>query len=197
MFDHDSEEILQNALGEATTKHHEYVCLEHLLFAIIENGRGAAIIAGCGGSPSRLKKKLEEFFETNLEKFVGGQPHQTLALQRVVQRTLLHAQYSSGHVVKPGDLLAAIFTETESHAVYFLSQEGISRLTVLDYVSHGEDMDFGEAEEGEEMGGEAAVSPKDALSRYTVCLTDRAEQGLLNWNEWSMFFAAETKTIRS
>ena len=180
MFDHDSEQILQNALNEATAKHHEYVCLEHLLYSIIDNTRGAAIVTGCGGSPARLKKRLEDFFDNHLEKFVGGQPHQTLALQRVLQRTLLHAQYSSGHVVAPGDLLAAIFTETESHAVYFLGQEGISRLSVLDYVSHGEETEEAIGEEGDEGEGDANVSPKDALSRFTTCLTERAEKGLLD-----------------
>ena len=180
MFDHDSEQILQDALSEATAKHHEYVCLEHLLYAILENPKGAAIISGCGGSLPRLKKKLEEFFQTNLEKFVGGQPHQTLALQRVLQRTLLHAQYSSGHIVTPGDLLAAIFTETESHAVYFLTQEGISRLSVLDQISHGDEAEQSFSEDSEDGEGEPAPSGKDALSRFTVCLTDRAEQGLLD-----------------
>ncbi len=179
MFDRDSEQILQDALSEATSNRHEYVCLEHLLYAIAENQRGASIISGCGGSPNRLKKRLQEFFESNLEEIASGQPHQTLALQRVLQRTLLHAQYSSGHVVSPGDLLAAIFTETESHAVYFLTQEGISRLTVLDYVSHGDETDAVPGEEMEEAGGES-TSPRDALSKFTTCLTDRAAEGLLD-----------------
>lgn len=180
MFDHDSEHILQEALSEATSKHHEYVCLEHLLYAIVESPKGESLIISCGGSPARLKKKLEEFFEKSLEKFVGGQPHQTLALQRVLQRTLLHAQYSSGHIVTPGDLLAAIFTETESHAVYFLTQEGISRLGVLDAISHGDEADQEISEEHDEGDSDSSTNPKDALSRFTVCLTQKAENGELD-----------------
>ena len=188
MFDSDSESVMQEAVEEAANRGHEFVTLEHLLYALIQNPKGAAVVRGCGGDLPNLKRKLEDFFSTKLERTPlprGREPHQTIAFQRVLQRSILHAEYSSGHTIAPGDLLAAILTESESHSSYFLNQEGISRLDVLEYISHGSDMAFdAESGRGEEDGFPApdGVSEQkgDPLEKYAVNLNERAEQGLID-----------------
>ena len=189
MFDNDSESVLQEAVEEAANRGHEFVTLEHLLYALIQNAKGGAIVRGCGGDVGNLNRKLEDFFATKLERAPiprGREPHQTIAFQRVLQRAILHAEYSSAHTISPGDLLAAILTESESHSAYFLNQEGVSRLDVLEYISHGSDMAFdAESGRGDEDGFPAPDGvpdqPKgDPLERFAVNLNERAEQGLID-----------------
>ncbi|MBP9838150.1 MAG: ATP-dependent Clp protease ATP-binding subunit ClpA [Proteobacteria bacterium] len=182
MFNQDSEIILQDALSEATTRGHECVCLEHLLFALLQNNNGAQIIRACGGNVQRLKFKLEEFFNNKIEKYQGPkgrEPHQTLAFQRVLQRAILHTEYSSSKIVTPGDLLAAIFTETESFAVYYLSLENISRLSILEYISHGMDESFDDGEfpfsDPNSEFGDSEQDLRNPLEKFTTCLTDLAK----------------------
>jgi len=184
MFDKECESILQDAVNEAMNRRHEYVCVEHLLYAIALNPIGSEILEACGSSVNKLKKQLEQFFETKLETLHhrATQPHQTIGLQRVLQRAILHTEYSSSKVVSPGDLLAALLTETESFAVYYLQQEGVSRLDVLEYISHGLGEDFAspssfpDDEEGEMPDSERG----DPLTRFATCLTERAKNGELD-----------------
>jgi len=185
MFDKDSESILQQSVNEALTRGHEFVCLEHLLYAILANPSGREVIEGCGGDPARLRGRLEGFFKEKLHSINGTRslpPNQTIGFQRVLQRALLHTEYSSSKIVTPGDLLAALFTETESHAVFYLNEDGISRLEVLEYISHGDGAadpseDFSDNEDDEDL---SQGGSKDPLARFTVCLTERAKAGQLD-----------------
>jgi ATP-dependent Clp protease ATP-binding subunit ClpA len=186
MFDKDCESILQEAVNEAANRRNEFVCVEHLLWGILQNRTGAKVIEACGGDIPKLIAKLEEFFTDKLERWNGPkgmQPHQTIGFQRVLQRAVLHTEYSSSKIVSPGDLLAALFTENESHAVYFLGEQGLSRLDVLEYISHGIPLetydDSGEmsAEPDEESSHENSKNP---LGRFTVCLTQQAAAGELD-----------------
>lgn len=185
VFDNDAEAILEGAIAEATGRRHEYVCAEHLLFSLITNENGRRVIEACGGSTHRLRAKLDHFLSTKMERVsspFAREPQQTIGFQRILQRAILHAQYSSGTSISPGDLLAALFTETETHAVYFLQQEGLSRLDVLEQISHGEQADPDDAttSENDEDGEEESDRGASPLAKYTVDLVARAREGLID-----------------
>ncbi|MCB0358918.1 MAG: hypothetical protein KDD44_04765, partial [Bdellovibrionales bacterium] len=113
MFDKNVEMVLLRAAREAQERAHEYLVLEHLLLAILENEEGAEVLENCGADIDELRKQIGRFLDTNIETFLnrgGVQPQQTLAFQRVLQRAILHVKYSSKDAVGVGDLLAAIFT---------------------------------------------------------------------------------------
>ncbi len=140
MISKELELMLGAAAREAHVRQHEYFSLEHLLYALIHHDEGARIISSCGGDLHHLKIRIEAFFESHIDKvedasFTGPQP--TAALQRVLQRTIMHVQASGKEEADVGDLLAALMSEEDSYAAYFLKEEGISRLDILNYISHG------------------------------------------------------------
>lgn len=127
------------AVKEAKRRRHEHVCLEHVLFAILHDSVGTEIIENCGGNVDSLKKNLEQFFEKEMESVPEGNDYvlqQTVGFQRVIQRAVNQARSAEKAEVAVGDILASMFNEKESHAVYFLQEEGIDRLDVLNYISH-------------------------------------------------------------
>ena len=127
------------AVREAKKRRHEYVSIEHILFAILNDSTGMEIVESCGGSIDNLMTALENFFEEKIERIPEGNDYvlqQTIGFQRVIQRAVNHARSAEKNEVAVGDVLASIFLEKDSHAEYFLSEEGITRLDVLNYVSH-------------------------------------------------------------
>ncbi len=127
------------AVREAKKRRHEYVSIEHILFAILNDTTGMEIVESCGGSIDNLITALETFFEEKIERIPEGNDYvlqQTIGFQRVIQRAVNHARSAEKNEVAIGDVLASIFLEKDSHAEYFLSEEGITRLDVLNYVSH-------------------------------------------------------------
>lgn len=127
------------AVKEAKRRRHEHVCLEHVLFAILHDSVGTEIIENCGGNVDSLKKNLEQFFEKEMQSVPEGNDYvlqQTVGFQRVIQRAVNQARSAEKAEVAVGDILASMFNEKESHAVYFLQEEGIDRLDVLNYISH-------------------------------------------------------------
>jgi ATP-dependent Clp protease ATP-binding subunit ClpA len=127
------------AVKEAKRRRHEHVCLEHVLFAILHDSVGTEIIENCGGNVDSLKKSLEQFFEKEMQSVPEGNDYvlqQTVGFQRVIQRAVNQARSSEKAEVAVGDILASMFNEKESHAVYFLQEEGIDRLDVLNFISH-------------------------------------------------------------
>ncbi len=127
------------AVKEAKRRRHEHVCLEHVLFAILHDSVGTEIIENCGGNVDRLKKNLEQFFEKEMQSVPEGNDYvlqQTVGFQRVIQRAVNQARSAEKAEVAVGDILASMFNEKESHAVYFLQEEGIDRLDVLNFISH-------------------------------------------------------------
>ncbi len=127
------------AVREAKKRRHEYVSIEHILFAILNDTTGMEIVESCGGSIDNLISALENFFEEKIERIPEGNDYvlqQTIGFQRVIQRAVNHARSAEKNEVAIGDVLASIFLEKDSHAEYFLSEEGITRLDVLNYVSH-------------------------------------------------------------
>jgi ATP-dependent Clp protease ATP-binding subunit ClpA len=188
MISKDLEIMLGAAAREAHIRHHEYLSLEHLLFAIIHHQKGEEVITACGGDPERLKSKIVTFFDTHLEKLPEDRkegPQPTAILQRVLQRTIMHVQSAEKEEADIGDLLAAVMTEEDSYAAHFLHQEGITRLNILNFISHGIHKTCSyqtispQRKTGSRTGKQAGSSVKSAsaLDAFTVNLTMRAANG--------------------
>jgi len=127
------------AVREAKKRRHEYVSIEHILFAILYDPTGIEIIENCGGNVENLLQSLEQFFKEKIETIPEDSEYvlqQTIGFQRVIQRAVNHARSAEKSEVYVSDILASIFLEKDSHAEYFLSLEGITRLDILNYISH-------------------------------------------------------------
>ncbi len=187
MISKELETTLNTALREAKRRRHEYVCLEHLLYALLHDKDASAAILNCGGDLERLRKALEEFFAGQLEALPEGliqEPQQTLGFHRVLQRAVIHAQSAEKKEITGGNLLIAMFREPDSYAIYLLEEQGITRFDVVNYVSHGiskistgEEWPQKDEEQGEEEKPASRVNPLEA---FTVNLVDRAAQGKID-----------------
>ena len=193
MISKDVELMLGAAAREAHVRNHEYLSLEHLLFAIIHHEKGEELITACGGDLKRLKMRIENFFNTHLEQLSSGKnetPQPTTSLQRVLQKTIMHVQSAGKEEADIGDLLSALMTEENSYAVYFLKQEGISRLDILNYISHGiakvgsssfQPKEPKEQEQQDESGRVSETTRSDScLARFTVNLGEKAASGKID-----------------
>ena len=188
MFDKNAERAIQNAAEIAKSRRHEYVCLEHLLYAILSNEDGAALVRALGGKIDTLKAQIEDYFATKLEtvpaRKKGYEPTHTLGFQRAVESAIIHIEFSSAKSLTIGDLLVCLFTEKDSHAVHFLEKQGITRLRVLEHISHGERAGTGAGESGKAVDPEdetpAARSPEEMLANFTVDLNAKAKEGLID-----------------
>ncbi len=134
---------LSTALGfavrEAKKRRHEYVCVEHVLYAILNHETGVETIEKCGGNPELIKEELEKFFDEKLTKIDTKEEYvlqQTIGFQRMIQRAINQARSAEKNEVNLGDILASIFQEKDSHAAFYLESEGITRLDVLKFISH-------------------------------------------------------------
>jgi ATP-dependent Clp protease ATP-binding subunit ClpA len=179
------QQTLQAAVSEARRRRHEYVTLEHLLHAMTRDKVASEVLLACGADLKLLEKDLEEYLDRTLEAVSATQdPEQTAAFQRVLQRAAWHVQGSGRTELNAGDVLVAITRERGSHAVYLLEKQGVRRLDILQYISHGVGKDGagGDDEpgaEGEpEEGGPRPV--KDPFRTFTVNLVERAAQGLID-----------------
>jgi ATP-dependent Clp protease ATP-binding subunit ClpA len=173
------------AVREAKKRRHEYVSIEHILFAIINDQSGIEIVENCGGSIDNLINALENFFEEKIERIPEGDDYvlqQTIGFQRVIQRAVNHARSAEKNEVAIGDVLASIFLEKDSHAEYFLSEEGISRLDVLNYVSHSVTKTPYAADSGglAKPGKEERRKKANPLELFTSDLVQLAEEGKLD-----------------
>jgi ATP-dependent Clp protease ATP-binding subunit ClpA len=178
------QQTLQAAVGEARRRRHEYVTLEHLLHAMTKDKVASEVLLACGADLKLLERELEEYLDRTLES--GGavqDPEQTAAFQRVLQRAAWHVQGSGRTELNAGDVLVAITRERGSHAVYLLEKQGVRRLDILQYISHGIGKEGGGDEEpgGEGDPEEGAPRPvKDPFRTFTVNLVERAAQGLID-----------------
>src|SRR5215212_855669 len=127
------------AVNEAIRRRNEYVTLEHLLFALLHDRAVVDVIRACGGDVDELKKQLDSFIDKTYERVedMDLQPTLTTMLHRVIQYAQLHAQSAGRKEVDTGQMLAAIFQAEKSHAVYLLRSQGVTKLDVLTYLSHG------------------------------------------------------------
>jgi len=140
MIAQELEVSLHMAFVEARQKRHEFITVEHLLLALLDNPTAAEVLRACGANMDELRKNLTQHIAEQTPRIaadreVDTQP--TLGFQRVIQRAILHVQSSGKKEVTGANVLVAIFGEKDSHAVYFLQQQGIARLDVVNYISHG------------------------------------------------------------
>lgn len=182
------EVTLTLAIKEARRHRHEFLCLEHVLYALSFDEDVTEIIRSCGGDVDLLQKDLVKFFEENIESLpeeadTEVDPQQTSGFQRVLQRAAMHVQSNGKDVVQGRNFFVALFREDNSHALYFLQKQGITRLDVLNYISHGISKVQTDEEESvppdtEGMGEEEESRPsKDPLKAFTADLVQRAKDG--------------------
>ncbi len=186
----DLQLTLQAAHREAVVRRHAYLTVEHLLYALIHNEDGAAILLHAGADVNRLRIELERFFDEDLESVPGDDPVetlQTLAFHRVVQSAIDHTDNAEKEEVEVGDLLVALFNEPDAHSMTLLRGQGVSRLDLLRYISHGEsklggDGSLGEGEGASPLlgGDESEGVPADPLAAFATNLTERAAEGKLD-----------------
>jgi ATP-dependent Clp protease ATP-binding subunit ClpA len=176
------QQTLQAAVAEARRRRHEYVTLEHLLHAMTRDKVASEVLLACGADLKLLERELEEYLDRTLESLGTSQdPEQTAAFQRVLQRAAWHVQGSGRTELNAGDVLVAITRERGSHAVYLLEKQGVRRLDILQYISHGVAKDGGEDEPQDDAGDEGGPRPvKDPFRTFTVNLVERAAQGLID-----------------
>lgn len=189
MITRELEETLNRAFNEAVNRHHEFLTLEHVLLALLEDRTARDVIRHCGGDVKKLRRELEIFLEEKVEKLpesIDTLPEQTPAFQRVLQRATLQAQGSGQELIDGSNILAAIYQERRSYAVYLLEREGVTRLDVLRYISHGvskikEDEDGeGEPVSPRPDGEEEEAPVRDPLSAFTSNLIERAKEGSID-----------------
>lgn len=182
MISKELSETLGFAVREAKKRRHEYVCVEHVLFAILFDRSGKEIVESCGGNIENIKNALETFFEEQLENIPEGNEYvlqQTVGFQRVIQRAVNHARSAEKHGVAISDILASIFQEKDSHAQHFLASEGITRLDVLDYISHKVPK-IGEVPDEFAKSAEKKKKKRGPLEMFTVDLVQSAADGKLD-----------------
>jgi ATP-dependent Clp protease ATP-binding subunit ClpA len=176
------------AFVEARQKRHEFITVEHLLLALLDNPTAAEVLRACAANIEELRKALGDFITAHTPTVAGTEEidtQPTLGFQRVIQRAILHVQSSGKKEVTGANVLVAIFGEKDSHAVYFLHQQGVTRLDVVNYISHGitkapaskEAKGGGEAEQ--ETAGEEQ-QPGGALETYTLNLNAQALVGKID-----------------
>jgi len=184
MITRELQATLEMAADEAIKRRHEFLTLEHLLYALLLDKVAKDVIYNCGGDLELLRRDLEEFFKESIQPLPRGvdrYPEQTPAFERVLNRAMEQAEASSQEKVDGGNILAAIFGESHSHAKYLLEKQGITRLDILNYISHGISKvdEFGEPLPlGDEEDDEAAArAMRDPLQAFASNLIERAAEG--------------------
>lgn len=188
MLSKELEFTLNLAFKEAREKRHEFMTVEHLLLALLDNPAAAEVLRACGADMQALKRDLISFLEETtpvlpIQDARETQP--TLGFQRVLQRAVFHVQSSGKKEVTGANVLVAIYSEQESQAVYFLNKQNVSRLDVVNYISHGiskvageqnEELSTGSGEEGEAAEG----GPRKPLESFATNLNEMARRGKID-----------------
>lgn len=185
MLSKELEFTLNNAFKEARNRRFEFMTVEHLLLALIDNPTAAQVLRACGGDLDTLRDELDSFVEDNtplLDENDTRETQPTLGFQRVLQRAVFHVQSSGKKEVTGANVLVAIFGEQDSQTVYLLNKQGITRLDVVNYISHGiaknsqEEQEETDEGSGEFVGedGEADARP---LDKYATNLNAKAQAG--------------------
>ncbi len=199
MLSRNLEQTLHRALSLAGDRRHEYATLEHLLLGLVDDGDAATVLRACGVDLDKLRTDLTEFLDKDLAGLASdrsAEPKPTAAFQRVVQRAAIHVQSSGRDEVTGANTLVALFSERESHAVYFLQLQDMTRLDAVNFISHGiakapgrtsqrppqGSSGGGETPEGEreERGRGGAPKQQDGLAAYCVNLNKKAQAGKID-----------------
>jgi ATP-dependent Clp protease ATP-binding subunit ClpA len=192
MFSTAVEVVLHIAFREAVSRRHAYLTLEHLLYALAHDPDGERILGACGVDLTLLRRNLSTYLDESIEQLARGherEPEQTVAFRRVLQTAILHVQSAQRQEAQVGDILAAILQQPKTHAAAMLAEHGVTRLDILEYLSHGitkapaadrsdADLDGSSGQAG--TGEPGSATAKDPLSAYCLDLTDRARRGLLD-----------------
>lgn len=188
MLDKELEQTLNNAFREAREQRHEFMTVEHLLLALLDNMSATNVLKACGANLNSLHSDLISFIQENspiIEDDDDRDTQPTLGFQRVLQRAVFHVQSSGKKEVTGANVLVAIFGERESHAAYFLSQQNVARLDVVNYIAHGIAKINDEHENEEnvndiEDGSNQDDASESPLEKYAVNLNEEAMQGKID-----------------
>ena len=195
MLSRNLEQTLHRALSLASERRHEYATLEHLLLGLAEDSDAATVLRACGVDLDKLRQDLGEFLDKDLSGLATerpGDPKPTAGFQRVVQRAAIHVQSSGRDEVTGANVLVALFSERESHAVYFLQLQDMTRLDAVNFISHGIAKAPGRSAQRPAQGSKEENTPEnereekpgrraqDALSNYCVNLNKKAGSGKID-----------------
>ncbi|MCS5597131.1 MAG: ATP-dependent Clp protease ATP-binding subunit ClpA [Alphaproteobacteria bacterium] len=192
MLSSNLEQTLHNALSVANERDHEFATLEHLLYALTDDQDAMAVLRSCGISIPDLKDQLETYMDNEFSSLVNPEAEEakpTTAFQRVLQRAAIHVQSSGRDEVTGANVLVALFSERESHAVYFLQEQDMTRFDAVNYISHGIAKVPGQsditksvkgAEDEDGASEETVKTGQDALSAYCRDLNEKARQGKID-----------------
>ena len=186
MLSTELEFCLNQAFRQARAQRHEFLTVEQLLLALLDAPRVREVLEGCGAQLERLAMELKEHIESNTPQLPEGEEREvqpTLGFQRVLQRALFHVQSSGRKEVGVVNVLVAIFSEKQSHAVYLLSRQNVTRLDVVHFISHGLTRSSEPKSEGEEAATgetEREAEGGSALDKYTTNLNRQAQEGRID-----------------
>ena len=218
MLSRNLEQTLHRALSLAADRKHEYATLEHLLLGLVDDTDAITVLRACGVDIDKIKKDLTEFLDKDLAGLAtdrAGDPKPTAGFQRVVQRAAIHVQSSGRDEVTGANVLVALFSERESHAVYFLQLQDMTRLDAVNFISHGIAKSPGKSAPRPPTGSSDSNEPdreeksgkrgQDALSTYCVNLNKKAQAGKIDpligreheIERTIQILCRRTKTIRS
>jgi ATP-dependent Clp protease ATP-binding subunit ClpA len=202
MISRELQVTLQLAMTEAVNRRHEFVCLEHVLFAMLHDVTTSNILRNCGADLDALRRKLAHYLDDQVERMPKGEegsPRYAVGVQRALQRAALHVQSAGRQEISGGNVLVAMFHETESPAIFFLQEQGVTRFDVINFLSHGvsktgaddetasadgdeeiEHDDHDHDHDGGDEDGEKKLSPSKALNTYAINLAKRAADGKID-----------------
>jgi ATP-dependent Clp protease ATP-binding subunit ClpA len=184
MLSKELEVTLNTAFKNAHDKRHEFITVEHLLLALLDNSSAEAIMKACGCDINTLRVQLSQFIDETMSLIPLGvqrETQPTLGFQRVLQRAVFHVQASDKKEVTGGNLFVALFSEQDSHAVYLLNKQDISRLDVVNYLAHGISKTDQDNESPSDSASEASDTDAGSpLDKYTTNLNEEARQGRID-----------------
>lgn len=186
MLSKELEASLNVAFNEARNKRHEYITVEHLLLALLDNSSANSVLKACGADLPRLKGDLSQYLDENTPVFQEdqiGEVQPTLGFQRVLQRAVFHVQSSGKKEVTGANVLVAIYGEQESQAIYLLHQQDVNRLDIVNYVSHGISKISEDDEHPADIDpsiDEAGETENQPLDKYAVNLNVKAMENKID-----------------
>jgi len=188
MLSKELEFTLNQSFQEANERHHEFMTVEHLLLALLDNSLATQVLRACGANTEKLRADINAFIQETtpiLPDSDHRETQPTLGFQRVLQRAVFHVQSSGNKEVTAANVIVSIFNEQESQAVFFLEQHDVNRLDVVNYISHGISKVHGESESDEDgpasvEGEEGEASKKSPLECFATDLNEMAKQGKID-----------------
>ena len=184
MLSRELEETLRRAMSNAASCSHEFATLEHLLLALTEDSDALEVLHACNVDIDELVKKLAEFIKIELASIVDPEGNvdvqPTASFQRVIQRAIIHTQSSGREVATGANVLVSIFSERESHAVWFLRSLNMTRLYAVSFISHGADSSVAKSQNEDQARETIGEDGKDPLSQFAVNLIAKAAAGRID-----------------